>query len=126
MVLERENGPESLTKERVTAIVCQILGIRPKGVCRDTLTGHTNGVLSVSFSPNGTTIASASYDHTVRICKATTGALVRPLTGHTAGVSSVSFSPDGTTIASASADHTVRIWDAATGAPLKELTGHTH
>ena len=98
------------------------------------LTGHTNYVTSVVFSPDGHTLASGSADHTVRLWNVADPAhptpLGQPLTGHTNAVSSVVFSPDGHTLASGSADHTVRLWnvtDPAHPTPLGQpLTGHTN
>jgi WD40 repeat protein len=92
------------------------------------LTGHTNVVTSVAFSPDGRRIVSGSYDNTVRVWDAATGQPVgQPFTGHTAGVNGVAFSPDGKRIASASADKTVRVWDADTGKPVGQpFTGHTN
>ena len=85
---------------------------------------HTSAVRSVSFSPDGNTIASGGEDETVRLWDAGTGDLIRALTGHRSWVNSVSFSPDGNTIASASYDKTVRLWDAGTGDPIRVLAGH--
>ena len=65
------------------------------------LTGHTEAVSGVSFSPNGSTLASGSWDYTVRLWDANTGAHLHTLNGHTRDVSSVSFSPDSSTLASA-------------------------
>jgi WD40 repeat protein len=60
---------------------------------------------------------SGSWDKTIRIWDAQTGALVgQPLEGHTNWVRSVQFSPDGKQIVSGSWDHTIRIWDTQTGA----------
>ena len=82
------------------------------------LTGHTGSVASVSFSPDGQTLASASADSTVRLWAVATGQQLHTLTGHTDWVNSVSYSPDGQTLASASADSTVRLWAVATGQQL--------
>ena len=65
------------------------------------LTGHTDAVNSVAFSPDGTTLASGSDDKSVRLWDVASHRQVgSPLTGHTDGVYSVAFSPDGKTLAS--------------------------
>ncbi len=90
------------------------------------LTGHTGAVYSVAFSPDGKTLASGSFDGTVRLWDATTGHQTgNPLTGHTGAVRSVAFSPDGKTLASGG-DGVVRLWDVTTGHQTgNPLTGHT-
>ena len=102
-----------------------------------TLTGHTGPVLSVAFSPDATTLATASDDDTVILWDLTDPAtptrIGQPLTGHTGSVSSVAFSPDGTTLATASVgrdgDGDVLLWDLHDpSAPTRigqPLTGHT-
>jgi len=103
-----------------------------------TLTGHTTIVKSVAFSPDGKTLASASYDSTIILWDVTTDKPAsRILTGHTSAVVSVAFSPDGQTLASGSCgivDATIGckqgeiiLWNVATGQPLgAPIAGHAN
>ncbi|NJM70623.1 MAG: hypothetical protein HC862_10535 [Scytonema sp. RU_4_4] len=77
---------------------------------RNRLEGHQNAVQSVSFSPDGQMLATASHDNTVKLWRSN-GSLITTLEGHTQPVISVSFSPDGKMLASGSLDGTVRLWD---------------
>lgn len=76
-----------------------------------TLLGHRKEVLSITFSPDGETLASGSADRTVRVWDARTGQERASLAGHTKWVGQLSFSPDGSTLASAGYDGTVRQWE---------------
>jgi WD40 repeat protein/DNA-binding SARP family transcriptional activator len=89
-----------------------------------TLTGHTDEVSDVEFSPDGTKLASASLDHTAKIWDVANGTELFTLQGHTDQVMQIRFSPDGKRLASASWDGTARIWDVATGQALMTLSGH--
>jgi WD40 repeat protein len=68
-------------------------------------------VSSLSFSPDGKYLASASWDGLVMIWDFVSGVVVETLKGHYFEVLSVKFSPDGKTIATASSDCTIKIWE---------------
>jgi WD40 repeat protein/energy-coupling factor transporter ATP-binding protein EcfA2 len=87
-------------------------------------TGHNKSVTSVSFSPDGKTLATGSGDNTIKLWNVETGQEIRTLTGHNSNVNSVSFSPDGKTLATGSDDGTIKLWDVETGQEILTLTGH--
>lgn len=85
------------------------------------LEGHTGDINSVTFSPDGRFVVTASADGTARVWDAATGATLGELRGHTKSVNSASFSPDGKFIVTASDDATVRLWDANSFALVREI-----
>lgn len=112
--------PDADTRSQVMTALYQVVPREKERLC---LEGHTAGVNSISYSPDGKIIASASADKTIKLWHSD-GQLFQTLKGHRDVVNNISFSPDGKMIASASQDKTVKLWNLK-GKLLTTLKGHT-
>ncbi|NEN96174.1 MAG: TIR domain-containing protein, partial [Moorea sp. SIO3I7] len=83
---------------------------------------HGECIKSISFSPNGQRLASASDDNTIKLWDVAKHKLLETLNGHNDYVTSVSFSPNGRILASASGDQTIKLWNVENGKLLNTLT----
>ena len=102
--------------------------------CLQTLTGHTEAVLSLALSPDGRILASGSADKTIHLWQVLValpgGGRVSPepihiLKGHTAPVSALAMSADGKILVSGSEDKTIKLWQIGTGFLFRTLTEHS-
>ena len=75
------------------------------------LRGHKSAVSSVAFSPDGQTLVTGSYDHTLRLWDQHGQPIGQPLQGDQDWVSAVAFSPDGQTIVSSGKEGKIRLWN---------------
>ena len=89
------------------------------------LVGHSNLVSVVAFSPDGKTLASASYDQMAMLWDASLGVVLQMFEGHSDSVNALAFALDGETLASASGDRTVKLWSTVSGTALVTLKGHS-
>jgi cytochrome c len=78
--------------------------------------GQGAPIVSLAVSPDGARLASASWDHTVRIWSLGDGAQ-QVLEGHAQNVNGVAFTPDGRSLVSVGYDRELRIWPLAGGTP---------
>ncbi len=90
-----------------------------------TLIGHRHEVTSVSWSPDGTRLATGSRDGTAKVWDAASGRELLTLRGHAGPVLSVAWSPDGQRLATGNEDGMARVWDATGGRELLALMGDT-
>ena len=92
------------------------------------LLGHTDAVHSFSVSPDGKTLATASFDGSARLWDTATGEPVgEPFIGHAGRVLFAAFSPDGRTLATGATDAKVLLWDVPTHTQLGgPLVGHSN
>ncbi|KAF8950054.1 Notchless protein 1 [Entomortierella lignicola] len=102
-----------------------VFRVRAVTRCSSSLTGHTDAILCVSFSPCGTMLASGGGDTNVRIWDLNTETPHHLLKGHKHWVQHVSWSPNGKYLASAGMDGLVIIWEPKTGKQHAALKGHS-
>lgn len=86
--------------------------------------GHHAGVTSVSYSPDGTLIATAGGDKKIKLWETTSRKLLNDLEGHSEEVIAIDFSPDGKLLASCGGNNEVFIWHVQSGKLMHSLRGH--
>ncbi|HEU4478873.1 MAG TPA: PQQ-binding-like beta-propeller repeat protein [Pyrinomonadaceae bacterium] len=78
-------------------------------------------VNSLTFSPDGKTLASGSHDSLIKLWDVANGALLRTFVGHNSAVQSVVFSNGGKVILSGSHDGTMKLWRPESDEPSATL-----
>jgi RNA polymerase sigma factor (sigma-70 family) len=89
------------------------------------LEGHTGGVNTIAFSPDGKQVATGGNDRTVRFWDSNTGKELRQLPVQAMAVDCLAYSPDGATLATGGGGGVSHLWEASTGKPMYTLRGPT-
>jgi WD40 repeat protein len=109
---------------RLAALWCWLASAGDLSVCAGEprfLSGHTEPVYAVAYTPDGKHLVSGSFDKTVRIWDRVSGRVVATLADHTNLVLALAVSADGKQLASAGLDKNVLLYDFPSTAPVGEL-----
>lgn len=113
--------PEGGTVEDVGAVRLYDLA---SGALVGRLRGHTNIVVALAFSPDGSRLVSGSLDKAAIVWDVAARERLRTLAGHKDAVYAVAFTTDGERLVTGSDDKDLRLWRLADGALVARLAGH--
>ncbi len=99
----------------------QIMNTSDSGNVLKQFIGHTESVMSISISSDGSRLLSGSMDSTVRVWDIETGNQMQIFQDHTDIITSVLFSNDQSSFISASLDGTVKLWNNQSSSVVNEL-----
>lgn len=126
-----DNGKNiELDQERVLEIVFApqaVFKVEPVTRCVSSMSGHTEAIVSASFSPNGVGLASGSGDTTVRFWDIGTKTPHFTCNDHRHWVLAVAWSPDAEKVASGCKNGEINVWSPKNGGRFSKapLLGHT-
>jgi len=120
-----ENYPYTWQAEQALGQIVQEFRLR------HIVIGHTDTVLDMAWSPDGSKFATTGKDGTLRIWDAQNNSELLTISAHPAfdagfflGVRELAWSPDGSQIVTAGLDKTAKVWDVATGKDIAIFSGH--
>ena len=85
---------------------------------------HSSTVATLAFSPDEGTLATGSFDGSIKLWNLERGALLWTNWG-TNNIQRLAFAPDGRMLASGGADAVIHLWDAKSGTHVRTLSGHS-
>ena len=101
----------------------KLFNVADRRLVRSWMDSHTDGVLGVVFSPDGSRMVSCGSDRYVKMFDVATGKFIRPFEGHTNYVLDVSWRSDGKSIVSCGADNVIKVWNTETGEQVRTIAG---
>lgn len=95
----------------------------PQGHRKHEPLAHDSGraLKSLAFSPNGSHLATASFDGSIVIWNTEDFSEHLRISGHSGVVNRIEFTPDGRFLISVSADTTIKVWNVFQAVPNSEL-----
>ena len=81
------------------------------------LTGHSAHIQALAFAPDGKTLASATFDHTVTLWDTNTQQELAALKLESENARSIAFSPDGRTFAAVVSERGIRSEEVSSSVP---------
>ena len=101
--------------------IWEIEKLKNKNSIPTILSSHTAKIVDIDFSADEKKIASASWDHSIKIWDTETGKLINSIIGHDGPVNAVNFSYDGKHLFSAGYDGTIRFWNILDGFEIRTI-----
>ena len=118
------DGSQLLIGENYREQNLRLIDFESGAVIRE-FSGHTDGVLAIDLSQDGTQVASGAFDNNVRVWDFISGESLFLFEGHSDRILDVDFSPAGDALVSSSNDRSMRLWDLSTGITRYTYRGHT-
>lgn len=85
---------------------------------------HSDVVLGLEFSLDGSMIVSCSADKFVKVFNSSSGAMIKSFEGHTSHVLDAGFRGNGVIVASVGADNAMKVWSLDTGEQVRTIGGY--
>lgn len=94
---------------------------KPTWNLQQTISAHSDWVRCLGFTPDGTKLASGSFDKTIKLWQLETGQPIYTLADRLKGVFALAVSPDGKMLVSGSWDEKIELWNLETGTLIRNL-----
>jgi WD40 repeat protein len=94
---------------------------KPTWNLQQTIAAHSDWVRCLGFTPDGTKLASGSFDKTIKLWQLDTGKPIYTLADRLKGVFALAVSPDGKLLVSGSWDEKIELWNLETGTLIRNL-----